>query len=65
MQIYTFVTKQGQHYWNIVPITGHKQENSVSNTGITTPQTPKGETRGRNFIFKTRPFEFGVKWKKF
>lgn len=41
MQIYTFVTKQGQHCWNFVPITGHKQENSVSNTGITTPQSPK------------------------
>lgn len=45
MQIYTFVTKQGQHYWNFVPITGHKQENSVSNTGITTPQSPKKERK--------------------
>jgi hypothetical protein len=41
MQIYTFVTKQWQYYKIFVPNTGHKQENSVSNTGITTPQSPK------------------------
>ena len=41
MQIYIFVTKYGQHHKNFVSITGHQQEKSVSNTGITTPQSHK------------------------